>query len=261
MHQGKDVVVATDRDYVVEEFSCLDDHTGWFTGLADSYQIMLVQKGMFRVRSGGVVAEVDKTTCYLGVPGEERDYAHPAAGELTTIVTVSPELWQSMAGDTRISRHRVYADARIELTHRAILAARPDPAYALTEQLLGLLAGLFSRSYEQRPVDHELVEHARAAIAADHPSAGRLSTLAVQLGSSPYRLSRAFSRELGVSLTHYRNRVRITRAMDRLEAGEPSLAALAADLGFSDQAHLTRTVREQLGHTPTALRELLSKPV
>lgn len=49
--------------------------------------------------------------------------------------------------------------------------------------------------------------------------------------------------------------------MDRLEAGEPSLAALAADLGFSDQAHLTRTVREQLGHTPTALRELLSKPV
>ncbi|WP_246281663.1 helix-turn-helix domain-containing protein [Fodinicola acaciae] len=262
MHQGEDMVVATDPDFVVEEFSCVDDHTGWFAGHAESYQVMLVRDGMFRVRSGGAVAEVDRTTCFLGVPGEERDYAHPASGERTTIVTLSPKLWRSMAGDARISRYRVYADARIELAHRAILAARPDPAYALTERLLGLLAGLFAYAVEPRPgTDRVLVENARAAIAAGHPSAGRLTTLAALLDSSPYRLSRAFTRELGVSVTYYRNRVRITRALDRLEAGEPSLAALAADLGFSDQAHLTRTVREQLGHTPSALRELLSKTV
>ena len=60
-----------------------------------------------------------------------------------------------------------------------------------------------------------------------------------------------------MSLTRYRNRVRVGRAMDRIENGDSGLAALAADLGFADQAHLTRTVREQLGHTPTALRRLL----
>jgi AraC-like DNA-binding protein len=78
------------------------------------------------------------------------------------------------------------------------------------------------------------------------------------LGVSPYRLSRAFTRELGVSLTRYRNRMRVARALDRLEQGELRLAALAADLGFADQAHLCRTMREHLGHTPTALRRLLA---
>jgi Helix-turn-helix domain len=52
---------------------------------------------------------------------------------------------------------------------------------------------------------------------------------------------------MGVSVTRYRNRVRVARALDRLEHGEDSLAALAADLGFADQAHLCRTVRQHLG--------------
>ncbi|WP_223244364.1 helix-turn-helix transcriptional regulator [Streptomyces sp. CBMA156] len=75
---------------------------------------------------------------------------------------------------------------------------------------------------------------------------------------SPYRLSRVFSRETGVSLTRCRNRVRVARAMDRIAEGEPSLADLAARLGFADQAHLTRVIREHVGHTPTVLRRLLA---
>nr|WP_231921066.1 AraC family transcriptional regulator [Micromonospora narathiwatensis] len=42
-----------------------------------------------------------------------------------------------------------------------------------------------------------------------------------------------------------------------MEEGVDSLAGLAAELGFADQAHLTRTVRAQLGHTPGQLRRLL----
>ena len=97
-------------------------------------------------------------------------------------------------------------------------------------------------------------------IGDDHPAAKGLFPLAELLGVSPYRLSRAFTRELGVSLTRYRNRVRLGRALDRLEDGEPSLAALAADLDFADQAHLSRMMTEYMGHTPTALRRLLAQP-
>jgi AraC-like DNA-binding protein len=50
----------------------------------------------------------------------------------------------------------------------------------------------------------------------------------------------------------------VTRALDRLEAGEARLAILAADLGFADQAHLCRVMRDHLGHPPTALRRLLA---
>jgi AraC-like DNA-binding protein len=45
--------------------------------------------------------------------------------------------------------------------------------------------------------------------------------------------------------------------LQRLENGERNLAVLASDLGFADQAHLTRTIRDHLGQTPTALRRLL----
>lgn len=92
------------------------------------------------------------------------------------------------------------------------------------------------------------------------PDAHGLFSLAELLDVSPYQLSRAFPRILGVSLTRYRNRVRVGHALDRLEQGEHRLADLAAELGFSDQAHLTRTVRQHLGHTPTVLRRLLSQP-
>jgi len=266
MHLGTAVELATDRDFAVHEFSCLDDHTGWFGEQQTTYQIVLVRAGMFRVRSGGIVSDVDSAVCYLGVPGTARSFAHPATGEMATLISLNPRLWQSMAGDARIVGHRAYTNARIELAHRRLIAARADPGYALTEQLLELLAGVLSQTAgastpaNRQPTnaDRTLVENARAAIAAGHPLAERLGSLARLLGVSPYRLSRAFPRELGVSLTHYRNRIRITRALDRLAAGEPSLATLATDLGFADQAHLTRTVRDHLGNTPSALRRLLT---
>ncbi|MFB9832728.1 helix-turn-helix domain-containing protein [Actinoallomurus acaciae] len=102
-----------------------------------------------------------------------------------------------------------------------------------------------------------LVAAAREAIIEGARESAGLCPLAGLSQTSPYRLSHAFSRQMGVSLTRYRNRVRVGRAMDRLVEGEARLSDLAADLGFSDQAHLTRTVRAHLGHTPTALRRLL----
>ena len=83
-------------------------------------------------------------------------------------------------------------------------------------------------------------------------------SLARSLAVSPYRLSRAFTAELGVSLTRYRNRIRVGRAMERLAEGAPNLAGLAAELGFADQAHLSRTLRQHVGNTPTAVRRLVT---
>jgi transcriptional regulator GlxA family with amidase domain len=160
-------------------------------------------------------------------------------------------------------------DAGVDLAHRRLLAAAAlgDPDYAVAEQLLGLLAAALGRlaagpsPAEAASTGHDrpLVAEAREAILAGHAAAARLFSLADHLRVSPYRLSRAFPREIGVSLTRYRNRVRVGRALERLEQGERSLALLAADLGFADQAHLTRTVREHVGCTPAALRRVLAQ--
>jgi AraC-like DNA-binding protein len=54
-------------------------------------------------------------------------------------------------------------------------------------------------------------------------------------------------------------RLRARAAVDRLAGGERELARLAAELGFADQAHLTRVVRAETGKTPSALRAALSR--
>lgn len=148
----------------------------------------------------------------------------------------------------------------MELAHRRLLLATStgDADYATAEELLKLLALATGLTTRPLTTDDTLAAAARDAIISDVPQAASLCSLADLLEVSPFRLSRAFSRRTGVSLTRYRNRVRVGRAMERLGGGETALADLAVELGFADQAHLTRTVREHVGHTPAALRRLLA---
>lgn len=263
------VPVAARPDFGISAVSCRADHTRWSAPeVRADYRVVLVRRGLFRRRAAGVSADVDTTLAYVGVPGEEESFAHPAGGDVCTSISVTPRLWRSLAGDSGPTARTIYIDPRIDLAHRRLLtAARTDDVdYATAEELLGLLSTVVSRGTTgPTPLgnasvdrDRSLVAAAREAIAEGDPSADTLFALADSLGVSPSRLSRAFPRHLGVSVTRYRHRVRIGRALDRLEAGETSLSALAADLGYADQAHLTRTMRQYLDHTPTALRRLLA---
>ncbi|NGY61233.1 helix-turn-helix transcriptional regulator [Lentzea sp. NEAU-D13] len=252
--------LAARPEFTVAAVDCRDDHRGWSAEQPRAdVRLVLVRSGGFRRRVRGMCTDLDRTVGYLGLPGEEEHFSHPAGGDVCTSISMRPDLWRSLAGDAaRLAGSTLYVDGKLDLAHRRLLAADADSA---AEGLVGLVAQavqqVVTTTVPGGPGDSALVAKARTVIGDDHPASANLIPLAELLGVSPYRLSRAFSRELGVSLTRYRNGVRVARALDRLEQGEPSLAALAADLGFSDQAHLCRTVREHLGHTPTALRRLL----
>jgi AraC-like DNA-binding protein len=218
------------------------------------HRLVLVRSGRFRRASAHGTTDLDATLGYVSRPGVEERFAHPSGGDVCTAIAIAPARWAMLcpAG----GREDFYVDARVDLAHRRLLGSEDD--YALVEQLLALLSATVGLLPAGSAGDRALVAAAREAILADEPAAGGLFTLADHLGVSPYRLSRAFPREIGVSITRYRNRVRVGRALQRLEQGEPSLARLAADLGFADQAHLTRTVRVHTGHTPGALRQTVS---
>lgn len=255
------VEVAARPGYAVSVVRCADDHPGWSPPeVAAGHRMVLVRRGRFRRRARGTVADADPSLAYVATPGEEESFAHPAGGDVCTSVTFGEARWHQLAA-ARPVRPTVYVDGRLDLAHRRAVASVADPDYALAEELLALVgAAITQAASTPAPVsgDRALVSRAREAIVADDPGAAGLFPLADRLGVSPYRLSRAFPRELGVSLTRYRNRVRVGRALDRLEAGEHQLATLAAELGFADQAHLTRTVREHTGSTPAVLRGLLA---
>ncbi|MFY0568466.1 helix-turn-helix domain-containing protein [Archangium lansingense] len=73
-------------------------------------------------------------------------------------------------------------------------------------------------------------------------------------GMAPETLSRGFKRAYGVSPKAYRAQVRALTAWRRIPSSPLPLAQLAAELGFADQAHMTRDVHALCGRTPTALR-------
>lgn len=249
--------LAARPDLTVSRVICREHHRAWSDAeVPGEHRLVLVRSGRFRRASAQGPTDLDPTVGYLSRPGVEERFAHPAGGDVCTSISIAPARWVALCRAP--AREDFYVDARVDLAHRRLLTAGDDPDYALVERLLALLAATIGLLPAGSTADRALVATAREAILADHPASSGLLTLADHLEVSPYRLSRAFPREIGVSVTRYRNRVRVGRALERLEQGEHSLALLAADLGFADQAHLTRTVREHTGHTPGVLRQTAS---
>lgn len=264
--------LAAGEQFGIHRWTCPGERPGWEEVEPPvSHRLALVRSGVFRRRSPAGTAELDQTVGYVGLPYEHEEFAHPGGGDDCTAVSIGPALWAQLAGAGPPVRPTVYVDARMDLAHRQVLraCAGQDHDFGLPERLLALLAavalqvaaGRVPVTDRSHPADCRLVDQARSAIRESIPAARGLVPLAELLGASPYRLSRAFSRELGVSLTRYRNRVRVGRALDRLEQGDVALAELAVELGFADQAHLTRTVGQHVGLPPGALRDrLLRRP-
>jgi AraC-like DNA-binding protein len=63
-------------------------------------------------------------------------------------------------------------------------------------------------------------------------------------------LSRGFHRVFGLSPASFRAEIRAREAWRRIMAGASRLADLAQELGFSDQAHMSRAVRAITGRPP-----------
>jgi AraC-like DNA-binding protein len=81
----------------------------------------------------------------------------------------------------------------------------------------------------------------------------RVTTLAEEAGLSVRALQRLFTEYVGVSPKFCILRYRIHEALERATTeAEVDWALLAADLGYSDQAHLARDVRATVGVPPTA---------
>jgi len=73
-------------------------------------------------------------------------------------------------------------------------------------------------------------------------------------GLAPWTVSRGFSQVFGVSPEAFRARARARRALRSIQETEMPLATIAAELGFADQSHMTRSVKQLTGAGPRAWR-------
>ncbi|WP_405427252.1 helix-turn-helix domain-containing protein [Micromonospora sp. NBC_00617] len=271
---------------LIYQVRCIVENHGWTETVAeDRHKIVLGRSGAYRRRLNGCVELSDATSMLLTRPGDEMAVAHPfGCGDSYTCLEIDSavlaqrpdaERWMDRAGWAGTS------DATLDLAHRLLVAEfrRGLDGFEMAERLQRFLArllghsaltsdgedsedGAVERAVRRRPATlaahRRLADRAREVLANSGFTMG-LDEVAREVGSSPHHLSRVFQRMTGSSLTAYRNRLRVRAVLDTLAEpdGRP-LGALASEYGFADQAHLTRVVREQVGHPPARLRRLLT---
>lgn len=99
----------------------------------------------------------------------------------------------------------------------------------------------------------DLAEQLRAFLDAHLFEPATLESAAAEVGATPTQLARSFSRTFGIPPHGYVLGRRLEAARDRILAGQ-ALADVAAEVGFSDQAHLSHRFRQFLGTTPGRFR-------
>jgi AraC-like DNA-binding protein len=104
----------------------------------------------------------------------------------------------------------------------------------------------------ERP-DRRVAEGLRAYLDAHTFEPVTLSAAALEIGSGPTHAAHSFVDAFGITPHAYVLGRRLEAARDRILAGRP-LADVAAEVGFYDQAHLTRRFRRFIGTTPGKFR-------
>jgi AraC-like DNA-binding protein len=139
-----------------------------------------------------------------------------------------------------------------EKTRHAVMCAETDAH--MTSQAESLL---FSGLPERDPVAEQVA--ALVALITSDPALQRVDQLSGASGLSVRSLQRMFADYVGVSPKWVMRRVRLHEATSRADAGEPvDWAALAVDLGYADQAHLTRDFTATIGVPPSQCAALLA---
>lgn len=125
-----------------------------------------------------------------------------------------------------------------------VVTAERDKREA-TEMLLEQL--LSGRPSFDSPID-------RIAVQLASPDAPDVQALARQLGVCRTTVFRWFRSVYGIGPASYRTETRARRAWLATVTSSTPLASLAVDLGYTDQAHLSRSIRALTGMTPRQWR-------
>lgn len=122
-------------------------------------------------------------------------------------------------------------------------------------RLLWTMAQLVARHADDRPsarvarAEQDLVARVRSHLQQHLSENVTLHDLSGVVNMSAFHLLRVFRDAAGLPPHTYLNQLRVARAKALLRAGIP-IAAVAGEVGFTDQSHLTRHFKRIVGVTP-----------
>jgi AraC-like DNA-binding protein len=145
---------------------------------------------------------------------------------------------------------RLDAPELVDAVRAAMVSTATDRLERATGALASWLVDRVGTVEEEALVANELV-----ALVEGDPAVLRLEDVAERLHRSPRTVQRLARRYVGMSPAAMIRRRRLQEAAERVRTDPGAdLAAIAADLGYADHAHLCRDFRTVLGMAPSEYR-------
>jgi AraC-like DNA-binding protein len=206
-------------------------------------------------RSDDPIAEKGEAGYNTRLTGiREQTASHFGAGSCTTLFALLTPYGAVRLLDARPLEEAPRVGARVADLLDASVTRPLESRLALTDGIDGKLrafaAWLEDRATARRQQTRAAVRAGRAANRLRAAPTTSIDVLADEQCVSRRQLERDFRRWVGTSPRHL-SRVARVQAVSRRAATGSSLADIAADVGFGDQAHMSRAVREITGLTPT----------
>ncbi|SEL26137.1 AraC family transcriptional regulator [Nonomuraea pusilla] len=243
--------------YVTHRFS-RHAHEGYAIGVIVGGVEEFDHRGTLLRAGAGEVVLVNPETMHTGHAGTPDGWAYRMLyPSVATLSEVAAELGLPRA--TPSFPEQVVTDRAVAaLISRAHQAAERGDALAASTLTRELFAGLLTRharpggaAHRQGAAGGRAVRQAVALLHENLVDPPPLDELAARVGVSPFSLLRAFKAATGLPPHAYLVSVRVGRARRLLRAGvRPAL--VAAEVGFTDQAHLTRHFKRVVGVPPAA---------
>jgi AraC-like DNA-binding protein len=233
----------------------------------ETYTFGLIEAGVEEFEYGrtlqraaaGAVALLNPDVVHTGQAATPSGWAYRVLDpEVSVVTSVAAELGWGR-GTPWFPETVVYDPASAALVRQAHQAAEHGDRLASSTLLTTALARLLRAHSAAPPGDGRAtpgrspasVQAVRELLPqrlADPPS---LAELAAMTGLSQFAMLRAFRRETGMPPHAYLNQLRVRSARLLLDRGLAP-AEVAAQIGFADQAHLTRHFKRVVGVPPAA---------
>jgi len=169
------------------------------------------------------------------------------------------DVFASIQEETKNSIRRILDEMRI--AHSSENHSRLDPIILNTRLLTVLLLILrasekdnceFHEGNNTQSASHsQLIKRAKNLIERKYSEPLSLEEIALDLGVSPYHLSRVFSSENNFSLFEYLTHIRMVKAAAMLSEKRMNVSEIAEAVGFHDGAYFSKVFKKYYGKKPS----------
>lgn len=244
--------------YVTHSFS-RHAHEGFAIGVVEAGAQAFRHRGTTETAPAGGIIIVNPGEAHTGRAATETGYTYRmlypdsgllrrAARELVGRDRGVPSFPDPVVRDRHLAR--LLGDLHVLLETSAPRLERESRLLWTLARLIRRHAdGVRSVSRLRAGRERHAVGKAREYVEAHHAENVSLQELSRVANLSPFHLLRVFHEEVGLPPHAYLAGVRVVRAKALLSAGEP-VGRVAAETGFFDQSHLTKSFKRALGFTP-----------